>query len=233
MTTVIGVDGCRGGWVAAVAETTTGPDALALLDLTVVPSLDAVIDLPAVAGRDVAVVGVDIPIGLPDRGHRAADLAARKALGRRWSSIFLTPTRAALAEPTREAADVVNREHDAGGVTAQSFGLFAKIAEADAWVPTAPVPIAEVHPELSFTHLLGAVPRHAKKTWAGMLERLDAVRSVGLDPASFTELDCAPDDALDAVVAAWSASRVAHGAAVGFPPKRHVDATGLPMQILA
>lgn len=226
MTTVAGLDGCRGGWVLAVVE--AGRRGLRLRELRVIGALS---DLDR-AGR-FACVGIDIPIGLPERGTREADRAARTALGERRNSIFWTPTRAALAEPTRAAADVVNRAHEAGGLSAQTFGLFAKMREADAWVPTSVDRVVEVHPEVSFTRLLGHPARFGKKTTAGLFERMEALQGAGLDPTTARDLDCAPDDALDAVVAAWSAWRAAEGTATAYPSERHLDATGLPMQILA
>ncbi|MGH2684381.1 MAG: DUF429 domain-containing protein, partial [Actinomycetota bacterium] len=52
---VAGVDGCRSGWVVAV-----GPAlGRGVIDVSVVPCLSDVLAL------DVAVVGVDMPIGLP------------------------------------------------------------------------------------------------------------------------------------------------------------------------
>ncbi|OMH34285.1 DUF429 domain-containing protein [Tersicoccus sp. Bi-70] len=226
MTTVAGLDGCRGGWVLAVVEARRRE--LRLRELRVIRALT---DLDR-AGR-MACIGIDIPMGLPERGTRDADREAKAALGERRSSVFWTPTRAALAEPTRAAADVVNRAHDAGGLSAQSFGLFAKIREADAWVRTSRDRVVEVHPEVSFTKLLGHPARFGKKTTAGIFERMEALQAVGLDPLAARELDCAPDDALDAVVAAWSAWRAAEGTAQAYPRERVLDATGLPMQILA
>ena len=52
---------------------------------------------------DVAVVAVDIPIGLPDDGGRLADAEARRELVGKSSSVFSTPVRAALEAPTYEA----------------------------------------------------------------------------------------------------------------------------------
>jgi len=45
--------------------------------------------------EDAEAVGVDIPIGLPSKGVRAADAAARAFVGPRRSSVFPTPSRAA------------------------------------------------------------------------------------------------------------------------------------------
>jgi predicted RNase H-like nuclease len=47
-------------------------------------------------GGGLAVVAIDIPIGLPDTGRRQADLEARAVVGPRWRSVFLSPVRAAL-----------------------------------------------------------------------------------------------------------------------------------------
>lgn len=51
-------------------------------------------------GGPLAVIAVDIPIGLPDKGRRKADILARRAVGSLWPSVFMTPVRPAL-----EAAD--------------------------------------------------------------------------------------------------------------------------------
>jgi predicted RNase H-like nuclease len=53
----------------------------------------------------VTLITIDIPIGLPDTGSRAADHAARVAVGPRWQSVFLTPIRAALEAPTYAEAN--------------------------------------------------------------------------------------------------------------------------------
>ena len=105
---MLGVDGCPDGWVA-VAPDPDGPRVYSA------PTLAAVIE---VAERDgaVQVVGVDIPFGLPDDGPRQADLLARQRLGRRRSSLFLTPVRAALELPEYPAAVALQR-----AVTGQGF----------------------------------------------------------------------------------------------------------------
>src|SRR5690242_19943512 len=85
---VMGVDGSRAGWVGIV---------LCASELSVYFDPD-IEDLAAAAERDGAldVVAVDMPIGLPDTGRRAADVLARQALGPRWASVFITPVRTAL-----------------------------------------------------------------------------------------------------------------------------------------
>jgi hypothetical protein len=51
-----------------------------------------------------------MPIGLPDRGRRAADVLARAAVGPLRSSVFMTPVRAALEADDHPSAAAVNRE---------------------------------------------------------------------------------------------------------------------------
>jgi predicted RNase H-like nuclease len=59
----------------------------------------------------ITVLGIDIPIGLPESGPRLADALARQVLGSRASSVFSTPIRAALeAEPYAEANALAHDE---------------------------------------------------------------------------------------------------------------------------
>src|SRR5262245_9293744 len=88
MTRVVGVDGCRGGWIAAALEPERGRwTALVLPDFAALLA----------AFPDAAAIAVDIPIGLPADGPRACDRLARARLGPRRSSVFPAPSRALLA----------------------------------------------------------------------------------------------------------------------------------------
>ncbi len=89
--TVLGVDGCKAGWVGVVLS---GGTATAVVAPTIADLVAAVrSDHP-----DLAVVGIDIPIGLPDTAPRQADVLARKRLpAGRKSSVFPAPTRVATA----------------------------------------------------------------------------------------------------------------------------------------
>lgn len=69
----MGVDGCKTGWVAVALADQLPPEAHYL------PTIDAVRPL---ADRAEAVA-VDISIGLPPSGARAADIQARGFLGAR------------------------------------------------------------------------------------------------------------------------------------------------------
>lgn len=79
--TVLGVDACRGGWVGVVFDGTSAGVFFGR----------GIADVVAAAGPAVVVVGIDIPIGLPDDSERRADLLARERAGRMRSSVFMTP----------------------------------------------------------------------------------------------------------------------------------------------
>jgi predicted RNase H-like nuclease len=181
----------------------------------------------AVFGK-VLAVGIDMPIGLPDAGRREADVLARAAVGPRWQSVFMTPVRAALAEPTFASAVARSRELAGEGISKQAFALRPRLLEVDAWVATSVVPVFEVHPEVSFTVLAGHPPEQPKKTWAGAVQRRGLLAAAGVEvPDDLGEAGrvAAVDDILDAAVAAWSARRWAAGAATSFPdpPERFGD----------
>jgi predicted RNase H-like nuclease len=223
MTRVLGVDGCRTGWAGIVwdGRTVHGVFARRLGDLL------------AAAGEVDAVV-LDMPIGLPDHGVRQADLLAKKELGPKASSIFLTSTRAALHAPTRGEAQVLNHQHGGGGVTAQAFALHAKIAEVDVAVREAGAPVVEGHPELSFARLAGGPVLEPKRSWAGSAGRRALLAGAGIDlDVDLGEVgrQAAVDDVVDAAVLAWTAARVARGEAVSRPDPPEVFSDGWPAAI--
>ena len=84
-------------------------------DLTIAQLLDADGAFVAARLRDAlseliaavpgaGAIGIDVPIGLPEREPRRADLAAKELLGARRSTIFVTPPRAVLEAPDYKAA---------------------------------------------------------------------------------------------------------------------------------
>jgi predicted RNase H-like nuclease len=223
---VIGIDGCRKGWVG-IAAGGSGVEAL---------FSPRVADLVASAG-EVSAIAIDIPIGLPDRGVRQADQAARARLGRLGRSVFLTPVRAALAaEPYREATAVAVRLTGAG-ISQQAYRLREKIFEVEDWLPASPAPVWEVHPEISFAVASGAPLSWSKHTWAGGQERrlILARQGLALDgPLLPAGRHAGPDDVLDAAIAAWSARRLAAGTALSLPGRpEEVTPGGRPMAIWA
>ena len=110
----------------------------------VIESLD---DLPP---TDMALI--DIPIGLPDRGRRDCDVAARAVLGpQRGRSVFTGARRPLLTIMNRESAHAWGKKQDDLGVSEQLWAILPKIREVDAWINSERnQALREGHPELSF-----------------------------------------------------------------------------------
>jgi predicted RNase H-like nuclease len=200
---VTGVDACRGGWVA-VTLGPAGPPAV-----TVAASLEG---LPL-----SAVTGIDMPLGLLARGWRDADQLARRALGRRGTTVFAIPPRPVWDCDSYAAANRTCRELTGKGMSAQSWGLRRKIAEADQYrhrAAAAGIRLHEVHPELAFAALAGGAPLpDSKHTPAGLAVRRGLLARSGIELPSRVA-GAAEDDLLDAAAVAWSARRIAGGRAV-------------------
>lgn len=219
---VLGVDACPGGWVGALLV----PGA-PRPRVVVAPSIAELVEMVR-ADVDVLVVGIDIPIGLPDSTPRQADGLARKELPGRASTVFTTLTRSAYLADTRVEADAVNRRLSGQGVGAQAFGLKAKILEVDSWLRTRPtIEVIEVHPEVSFAEMAGA-PLPPKRTPEGHDQRLATLAASGIArPSVLKGSGYAPDDVLDACAVAWSAHRRATGDARRLPDPPEVFSDGI------
>jgi predicted RNase H-like nuclease len=87
---LVGVDGCRAGWVAAFVR----PDGHEVC-VRVVDRFADVMEAPEAP----VVIAIDIPIGLPDHigpEGRGPERAIRPLLGARQSSVFSVPSRTAI-----------------------------------------------------------------------------------------------------------------------------------------
>ncbi len=176
MESVLGADGCPGGWVGAWLTD----------DAITVVVAESVAKLVAAAGG-VPVVGIDMPIGLPDAGaQRAAESLARRRLpvGRK-SSVFPTPMRAACEASTWDEANALNKAACGRGLSHQGFGLTRKILEVDAYMRSGPpVRVVEVHPEVSFAAIDPSCVVASKKTADGRAARVAALERAGLGVAT-------------------------------------------------
>ena len=216
--TVIGVDGCRGGWVVARRDDVAVATGLGLL----------------VADASIVTIGVDMPIGLPATWSRSADRAARQLLGwPRSSSVFPTPPRVLVEETTYAAANARSWAELGQGLPRQTFHLFERIRELDDLAgrePDAAGRLVEIHPECSFRVMAGK-PLPSKHTTDGLRLRRDLLLPefgpvVGLRPRG-----AAVDDVLDAYAVLWSAERFNRGDHLTLGDGS-VDALGLPMRIV-
>jgi predicted RNase H-like nuclease len=206
---VLGVDACKKGWVGITNDVRGyfGRD---------------IHELAAAAGGDgaLSVIAIDIPIGLPTAGPRQADALARALVGRRASSVFSTPTRAALAATSHADATAISVQATGKGLSQQAYALGRKILEVDQWARTAAQPVIEVHPEVCFATMAGHPLQHPKSTWSGSEERRGVLARAGLVVPS--EIGVAgemagTDDVLDAAAASWTALRYYKGQAVCHP----------------
>jgi predicted RNase H-like nuclease len=214
---VAGVDGCRGGWLVAVAQT----DPFELVSVEVMADVAAL-----VADASIAFVAIDMPIGLPDCGPRACDIDARRLLGPRRSSVFPAPMRDVLAAADYPDALVRSRASCGKGLSIQTWNLVPAIIELDeVMTPGLQDRVRETHPELCFAQLAGGPLAHPKRPSAGRAER---VALVGAPPP--TPRGAATDDVLDAIALTHTAARFApgQGQCVG---DGSIDRNGLRMEI--
>jgi predicted RNase H-like nuclease len=238
---VIGIDGCRAGWVWAAL----GP---AGLGLGLAETLAALTPEIACAGLTL----IDIPIGLPEGGpdERVCDRAARSLLGHpRAASVFPVPCRATVdaADADYAGACAINQRHTGRRVSRQGFNILPKVREADRFLQGPGAPrgrLRESHPELVFLALAGASMAHNKKTLAGREERLRVLErlapgSRAAVAAGFEVLRdrwgaraLARDDLVDALALAVAARRCLADGLETLPPQPPLEARGLPMEMV-
>lgn len=170
----VGVDGARGGWLAATAY--GAGDEVHRVQLQLVA---AFADLAGVRGD--APVAVDMPMGLLDTvGLRPCDDAARKLLRARATTVFAPPSRPLVAAASyADARALVEQERlttpAAKSLSAQAFGIAPKMREADEYLqahPGAQSWLWECHPELSFRALAEGKVLPDKRSVAGQAQRL-------------------------------------------------------------
>jgi len=232
---VLGVDGCRAGWIAAKLNLSGGA-----LTVSIVKSFS---DILAEPGAGAAMIIVDMPIGLAEHGKRACEIEARKLLKPlRHSSVFSAPRRPMLAFDQYAAANEWGKRHDAegGGLSKQAWMITPKIREIDETITAEDQHhIGEGHPEIAFWRLNGGEPcRHPKRKPAGAAERLALLRRHGVADAAklFEQIKAeagsgvARDDVYDACALALTAQARLEGRAVHLSAGE-TDAKGLAMEI--
>lgn len=228
---VAGVDGCKGGWLC-VAEAPDG-NLRGLVSTMLRDLLESL--------RGLQVMAVDIPIGLPDHGARAADLEARALLGPRRNSVFPAPVRSVLRAQIYEEA--CERSFSACGqrLSVQQWGIVRKIREVDDLLSAEDSMrgvVKEVHPELCFFAWSGRPMAHPKKHRDGRAERralIDRLWPRGWDAvrADLKRDHFGDDDLADAFAALWTARRIVAGQAWKVPAMPESDGLGLPMEMWA
>lgn len=236
MVAVLGVDACPAGWVAVELSDARFAGARLATDLRSLLREEGEAGEAREAGTGAAeVVAVDMPLGLLDAGWRRADTEAAALLGRQRGSVFRVPPRAVWQEEQYEAASRRCRELTGAGLSRQTWGLAAKLREANGCLADAGGDrLFEVHPEVSFWALAGRTPLpHRKKSWTGQMTRRSLLEAAGVVLPD--ELGDAgrvpPDDVLDAAAAAWTAHRITQGRAHPLPDPPQHDRRGRPIAI--
>ncbi len=237
---VAGADGCPAGWAVVLRRLDGHPAPVFAL----FPDFATVLAEP----RQPAVIAVDMPIGLPDHvgpGGRGPEREVRRLLGERQSSVFSVPSRAAVIEHDyrRSCAVALATSDPPRKVSKQCFHLFPKIREIDSvMTPELESRVYEAHPELGFWRLNGgrpmALPKKVKSrpSPAGIEERSALLVRHGYDRDFLDQplpRGVGRDDLLDAAVLALTATRIARGEGLCFPPAPERDGKGLRMAIWA
>lgn len=166
----------------------------------------------------VDAIGVDIPIGHVVGGRRRADVDARGFVGARASSVFAAPPAEVLGVASYSEANEMLTATGVPMLSRQAWALVPKIVEA-AIIADVDPRVFEVHPEVSFCELAGECLAWSKKSWNGLLLRRRLLAGAAIElPAVIPEIaGVVADDVVDAAVVAWSARRIAIGAARALP----------------
>lgn len=124
----------------------------------------------------------------------------------------------------------------------QAFAIMSRIATVDRHLQadgSLRQRVREVHPELCFYFLAGERPmQYAKRTPEGAVERDELLRrAFGADAyrslrAAVPRSGAADDDIRDAMVALWTARRIAAEEARTIPARPTRDAFGLTMEMV-
>ncbi len=225
----LGVDAAgRAGWVGVVVD----DHGFVAAHLEV-----RLADLVTAAERagPLDAVGVDLPIGLVAGRVRAADVAARRYVGPRRSSVFPAPHPDVVHLDDHTEVNRVLVERGLPRISVQAFHLFPRIREAAALVARGR-DLVETFPECSFTAMAGGPVPAAKKTWNGQFHRRHLLTTAS--PSIVVPDDVGPaglvpaDDVLDAAACAWSALRRARGTAEAVGDPAEVDAhSGRPIAV--
>ncbi len=230
---VVGVDGCREGWV--VARWTADQDGNETVSTTIEVDLGTLVD--EVRAGDIDVAAIDMPMGLFDDGPRFADGAARKLLSPRGSTIFSAPARCTLASTDYQHACELSRNAIGKALSIQAFNLLPKIRELDNLIDGSDQDkIVESHPECSFSSLANGPLLESKHGADGKAIRLELlITALGPLFEQHWNTDRPKQTSSIDIVDAWSlavaARRISTGTSLRLSDDR-IDPTGKIAQIV-
>lgn len=197
---LVGIDGCKFGWVAV---SLTDESAQIFKNL---------IDLVTFYNNETLFL-IDMPIGLPSPEiERNCEIIARRQLAtKRKSSLFPVPCREAVYAENYEKANQINRDVLQKRISKQSWFICSKIKELDQLLlqnEKYKARFKESHPELAFHYLNQKISMEFnKKTETGQKERLFLLSqfSPSIDVIykntlqKFKRMDVEKDDIIDAL----------------------------------
>jgi predicted RNase H-like nuclease len=231
---MVGVDGCRAGWLAVqLSQKGTW-------ESQIFPNMASLWS----AYRRAALILVDIPIGLPETSNdRTCDKAARQVLGPRKASVFPVPCRAAVYAPDYDTAIKINEKITGKRIFRATWNLIPRMRQMDEILqadPQARRVIREAHPEVLFWGLNQGKPMTiSKKDEAGEAERLEVLQIVY--PRAETlflealknlpKRSAARDDLMDALAAAVT-GLIGGAKLKTLPASPERDVHGLPMEMV-
>jgi predicted RNase H-like nuclease len=231
---IAAVDGCKKGWVVAVADK---------WPLYALPSIHLCPDFKSVVStvNQCRVTVIDIPIGLLSKpGLRQCDQLAREQLKEHrgaGSRVFEPPPRQTLPAENRDQFHHLHRE--SFGIPGNpSYGILMKVREVDEEIDTTlQEQVKEFHPEVAWKNLAGRV-LPSKHTALGILCRIELIQQSCPDFDALKDTSVcskvAIDDLLDAFVGLAAAYCIDQGPdynrrlPAAEPPK---DNRGLRMEI--
>lgn len=233
---VAGVDGCPGGWVAAIGPVSGSP------------WIAVAATLRELMQRHPKVMrwAVDMPIGLAESDPRECDLLAQQRLGPlRRASVFPAPVRLVVEAGPLSYEDACRLSAAVSGkkISRQTWNLIPKIREVRRVLIETPRlrrRVFECHPELAFARLAGGEAlAKAKKEAEGRSQReallgerfgRSLVEQAVLQTESTSGVGV--DDTLDALACWTVASRSLLGEHETLPVRPVKDADGLPIAIV-
>jgi len=220
MSSVIGIDGCKSGWITAkILENKS-------ISFQIIENLND----RYLQESNLSHIGIDIPLQLSHSGKRLAEIEARSLLKNRACTIFSPPTLNALRAKSYIDACDVNFKECGKRISKQSWNLFPKIREAQAFLENNSISklgIFEVHPELSFMAMNDmSLIVESKKTDIGREIRINLIKkffprfSFKSVRNKFKKTQVLDDDILDSISVLWSTQRIVDNIA-NFVPKDH------------
>lgn len=226
----IGVDGCKGGWIASIYDKGS-------FEIKKYCSVDELVE----ANENYNELLIDMVIGLQSNKNEVRpDNAARALIPGRTSTIFAVPARQAVYADTKEEMKKANKQALDKGLQEQAIGIIPKMRELDEFLQNNPAHknrLKESHPEVCFSRLNGSVVMSRKADGEGITERVGIIKQY---MPEITEeyiyqeakrFKCNADDVVDSIVLCITANLVSQGKTDVIPENVQEDITGLKMQM--